>query len=258
MPTMILRVLSFVLVLLAAASVPATALAAADPATAADSAPTSEAALEGKALREAIKALDRSDPAVAYARGLQREGYGLLVGGGVIMLGVMVAAAGTARAGGDTAARGASATGLLMPLGIGVAVAGVPGLLSGHRYLSWYATNRKPPSELARLKLMNHWRRQYLQIQRNTGLLGSAFAGAATLVAAIGWAVDDRVGLNGTPGTETYNPSGALTTLGFGLLTSGLAATGLVAELRLKRDPIGAHPALASLRVAPGHLTVRF
>lgn len=256
---MILRVLSFIIVVLAAAAAPASTFASTAPtAPVARSASTSEVALEGKALREAIKALEQSDPAVAYARGLRREGYGLLIAGGASMLGVMIAAAATARAGGDTAISGTAATGLLMPLGIGVAVAGVPGLLSGHRYLSWYANNRKPPSELARLKLMNHWRRQYLQIQRNTGLLGSAFAGAATLVAAIGWAVDDRAGLNGTLGTETYNPSGAFTTLGFGLLTSGLAVTGLVAEFRLKRDPIGAHPALASVTIAPGRLSVRF
>ena len=214
--------------------------------------------LEGKALRKAIKALDRSDPAVSYALELQREGYGLLAAGGFSMLGVMIGAAVTSRTGGETAEAGRYAAGLLMPLGIGIAVAGVPGLLAGQRYLRWYATHRGPPSELARLRLMNRWRRQYVQIRRNTGLLGSAFAGAATLVSGIGWAVGDRSGMNGEIGDSDYAHGDAIATLGLGLLSSGLLVTGLIAHDELERAELGRHPVFSSLQVGPGHLSFRF
>jgi hypothetical protein len=135
-----------------------------------------------------------------------------------------------------------------MPLSLGVLVAGVPGLLTGHRYLAWYAKHRRPPSQFARLKLLNRWRRHYLQIRRNTGLIGSAFVGAVTLLSGVGWAVADDKGFNGVRGSSDYQHGDALTTLGFGMVTAGLAAAALVSQLQLARDDIGGHRALAAVR----------
>jgi hypothetical protein len=125
----------------------------------------------------------------------------------------------------------------------------VPGLLSGARYLAWYAKKPEAPNDLARLKLMNRWRRQYLQVKKNTGLLGSAFVGAATLLAGAGWASNDRAGFNGVMGSDNYNPGDALATLSFGMVTAGLAVSGLISDQLLRRDTIDSHPALSDLRL---------
>jgi len=205
--------------------------------------------LEGKALRLAIKGLDRSDPAVRYALGLRREGYLFIGGGATAMLGVIAAGSAVSRLGNDEGQSGRLVISVGMPIAIGVLVGGVPGLLAGQRYLAWYARNPEAPNDLARLKLMNQWRRQYLQVKKNTGLLGSAFVGAATLLAGAGWASNDRAGFNGEVGTDTYNPGDALATLSFGMVTAGLAISGLVSHQLLEKDAIDSHPALADLRL---------
>jgi MFS family permease len=209
-------------------------------------APVKEAPeLKGKELRLAVRALDRSDPAVAFARGLRLEGGLFLGGGGAALLGVMLGGAVTT--GGSNEDRGRLFVAFGMPLALGVVVAAVPGMLTGQRYLEWYVRSDGPPSEISRLKLLNRWRRHYLEIRRNTGLIGSAFTGAAALVLGIGWAVDDRA-YDGV----SDNRDLALTTLGFGLVTVGLAVTGLITHFQLVRDDVGGHRALTSAQLGLG------
>jgi len=207
------------------------------------------APLEGKALRKAIKALDRSDPAVAYARSLRTEGQLLIASGTVTMVSLIVGASIATRLADDEGAQARLAMSVGMPLSIGVLVAGVPGFLSGPRYLAWYVNHDRPPSELARLKLLNRWRRQYIQVRKNTGLVGSAFLGAATLVSAVGWAVNDKAGFNGALGSDGYRAGDALATLAFGMVTGSFAAAGLISHLQLQNDAIDDHPALSDLRL---------
>lgn len=213
-------------------------------------APETSLGLEGKALRIAIKNLDRTDPAVRYARKLRIEGQLFLLSGAVTVATVVVAGAVASTGGLGASARASSFVSLGVPLGVGVMVAGVPGLLSGYRYLAWYANHEHPPSQISRLKLMNRWRRQVLQVRRDTGLFGSAFVGAATLLAGVGWAVNDDKGYNGTPGEADYNSKDGMTTLGFGAVCSGLAVSALLSGLELKRDPIGGHPVFGPPAVA--------
>jgi len=210
-----------------------------------------EPELNGKELRLAIRALDRSDPAVAFARGLRLEGALFLGGGGAALVGVILGGALTTEGTAEVNAPGRLFVAFGMPLALGVAVAAVPGMLTGQRYLEWYVRSDGPPSEISRLKLLNRWRRHYLEIRRNTGLIGSAFTGAAALVAGIGWAVDDR-DHNGVPDSADYDRAYALTTLGFGLVTVGLAVTGLITHLQLVRDDVGGHRALTSAQLGLG------
>jgi len=213
---------------------------------------SSSAQLQGKELRLAIKALDRSDPAVGFARGLQVEGGLFMAGGSAAMLGVILGGSMAGLRGEQAAAQGRLVVSLGMPLTIGVLMAGVPGMLTGHRYLAWYVNHRTPPSEIARLKLLNRWRRQYVQVRRDTGLVGSAFMGVATLLSGVGWAVADDKGFNGVPGSAGYQRSDGLMTLGFGLVTAGLAVTGLISQLQLVRDDVGGHSALAMTQLSFG------
>jgi len=168
------------------------------------------------------------------------------------MLGVILGGSAASLGGEETAQRGRLAVALGMPLGLGVVAAGIPGLLSGQRYLEWYASHRRPPSSLARLKLLNKWRRHYLKIRRNTGSIGSAFTGAATLFWGVGWAVADRQGLNGVPGSPGYDRGDGLTTLGLGVVTVGLAVAGLVSHLQLVSDDVGGHGSLTPPELSLG------
>jgi hypothetical protein len=216
-------------------------------------APVEEAPeLKGKELRLAIRALDRSDPAVAFARGLRLEGSLFLGGGGAALLGVILTGAVTTGGSDEVSGRGRLFVAFGMPLALGVAVAAVPGMLTGQRYLEWYVRRDRPPSEISRLKLLNRWRRHYLEIRRNTGLIGSAFTGTAALVAGIGWAVGDDQELNGVPGSADYQRADALTTLGFSLVTVGLALTGLITHFQLAGDDVGGHRALHSANLGLG------
>jgi MFS family permease len=216
-------------------------------------APVEEAPeLKGKELRLAVRALDRSDPAVAFARGLRLEGGLFLGGGGAALLGVILGGAVSTGGSDEANARGRLFVAFGMPLALGVVVAAVPGMLTGQRYLEWYARSDGPPSEISRLKLLNRWRRHYLEIRRNTGLIGSAFTGAAALVAGIGWAVADDGEGNGVPSSADYERADALTTLGFSLVTVGLAVTGLITHFQLVRDDVGGHRALTSAQLGLG------
>lgn len=213
--------------------------------------------LKTKKLRLAVRALDGSDPAVSYARGLRLEGALFIGGGAVALLGVILGGSVASLGSDEVASRGRLFVALSMPLGLGIVAAGVPGLLTGQRYLEWYASHRRPPSSLARLKLLNKWRRQYLRIRRNTGLLGSAFTGVATLFWGVGWSVADRQGLNGVVGSVGYDRGDALTTLGLGVVTAGLAAAGLISHLQLVGDEVGAHRALTPPALTLGGMPER-
>jgi hypothetical protein len=210
-------------------------------------------------LRKAVAALDATDPAVGYALSVRNEGR-LLVGIGAGVAGASLLAASV-----ETAVRSSGrpaspiVAGIGVPMGIGVVVAGLPGLLSSGRYLGWYVEHGPSSTPLARLKLIHRWRVDLLRVRRDTSLFGSAFLGGAAVLSGVVWAARDTQGHNGPLGPG-YDPTDGVVTLGMLLAGGGTAAIALVSHLGWEAETgpghrlfAGAPTSLApTLAVVPG------
>lgn len=178
-------------------------------------------ATEAQKLREAIRALPDEDPAVAYAKDLRLEG-GILVGGAVgLSVGMLFSALGETIANTSSRRVSPALVGISMGLSLGAATIGLPALFDGQRYLAWYATHDRPPTRLAKLKLLRRWRVASLNSRRIAAAIGTGFLGASTAVVGGVWASREASGVNGTSGR--YDPTDALVTVGFAAGTAGAA-----------------------------------
>lgn len=185
-------------------------------------------------MREAIAALDREDPVVRYALNTRAEGAGLVVGGAGLALGGLGVALMEFLAG-PSQPHGPEVLSVMAAAGVGVAIAGIPAMLSGPRFLRWYVERGPAPSDLARLRLLHTWRRELLQVRRDTALAGAGFLGAVGGVTALLWGIrDGRSGLR--PGDAGYDATEGWTTLAFLAAAGATATQGLVHGLVLKQD----------------------
>ncbi len=208
--------------------------------------------LTPKELNQRIKALDKTDGAVRFARAMQRDGILFLVAGGAlagVSLGVAAAEglSGQGQVGPYVASVG-------VPSGIGLIVAGIPQVILSYRLQGWYSLNGPAPSSMARLKLLRRWRLEAMQWMRDGSLLGAAFLGAAGLFSAVFWAVRDAQGANGVVGDPTfYSPLDATTSMGFLGAAGGLAVSGLAWLFELKDEQDAPHRlfAMPTLSVSP-------
>jgi len=191
--------------------------------------------LENKELQEAIRGLDPADPAVGYARSLRREGQLFVVGGAALAGATLLASAIEVGVSPDAGSVAPALAGVGVPVGLGLLVSGIPGMITGPRYLTWYARNGPAPTRIARLRLMRRWRLDLLRIRRDTSLIAGGFFGAATILSGVVWAVRDIQGFNGVAGTS-YDPTDGIVTLGMGLAAGGTVAVGLVSAFELRDE----------------------
>lgn len=202
-------------------------------------------AAQAKELREAILDLPDGDPAVAYARDLRLEGS-LLVGGAIGLAGgALGVALIDVLAGGAGPSVGPALVGISMGLALGMGTIGLPAMLDGQRFLVWYATHDRPPSRLARLKLLRRWRIASLSSRRTAAVVGSAFLGASTLVVASVWISREVGGVNGSG--SGYDPTDALVTSGFVLGLTGAIVAAVLSDRELRQEKHRPH----RLYVAP-------
>ena len=189
-----------------------------------------------KEFQAAVSALDRLDPAVGYALSVRQEGNLLLGGGGAVLGLTLLTGVIDIAEGGDVWSNYTFAFGV--PAGLGLVVAGLPAMLSSRRFLDFYIEAAPPPSELARLKLIRHWRMDLLKMKRDTGLIGAGFLGAIALVSGIVWGSRDAKGVLGTPGTgfANYDSSGGLLTMTFVAAGGSAALTALLAHVELGQE----------------------
>ena len=118
----------------------------------------SAAAEEARQYRAAVRALDRSDPAVGYALSVRQEGRLFALGGGLILGGAMLGAVIDLGTTGDAATTAPIVVGLGIPVGLTVLVSGFPALLGSTKFLKFYVAKGAPSSQLARLRLLRRWR----------------------------------------------------------------------------------------------------
>jgi hypothetical protein len=208
--------------------------------------------LTPKEMKAVLSGLDKTDPAVRFARAMQRDGL-LFVGGGVALAGISLGVAvvddlsGTSRVGPYVASLG-------VPMAMGLLVVGIPNIILSSRLLGWYGLNGPAPSSMARLKLLRRWRLQSLLWMRDGSLLGTAITGAAGLFSAVAWAARDAQGLNGEITDPTaYRPLDATTSLAFLGTAAGLGVSALVWTLELKEERDTPHRlfAMPSVHVSP-------
>lgn len=196
--------------------------------------------LGDKELQEAIRGLDPSDPAVGYARSLRQEGQLFVAGGAGLAGATLIASAIEVGVRQDGASVAPALAGVGVPVGLSLLVSGIPGMITGPRYLAWYARNGPAPTRIARLRLMRRWRLDLLRIRRDTSLIAGGFFGAATILSSVVWAVRDTQGFNGVVGTN-YDPTDGIVTLGMGLAAAGTVAVGLVSAFELKDEMKNPH-----------------
>ena len=185
-----------------------------------------------KDFRAAVASLDRLDPAVGYALSIQREGTYLIAGAGAVFgASVLTGIIGVAT--GADWTDYAFAVGV--PAGLGLAVAGLPAMLSSRKFLDFYIDAMPPPTELARLKLIRRWRMDLLKMRRDTGLIGAGVLGAAGLVSAIVWGTGSKGVTADSPFTRRHPSSGLLTMMFVTAAGSG-ALTALLSHLELDQE----------------------
>lgn len=209
------------------------------PAAASAQASDSTPATMAKELRQAVFALPKDDPAVAYARDLRLEGQ-LLIGGAAGLAGSMLGVALADTLGGRPGRRvGPALVGFSLGVALGMAVVGLPPLLDGQRFLAWYATHDRPPTRLARLKLLRRWRMASLGSRRIAAIIGAGFLGATTLVLGGVWASREATGQNGSG--AAYDPTDAVVTGSFVLGLAGAIVAGALADQELRREKHSPH-----------------
>ena len=202
-----------------------------------------------KDFRLAVASLDRLDPAVGYALSVRREGTLLIAGAGAVfgatvLTGII-----------DIATQGEPWSGYTfafgVPAGLGLVVAGLPALLSSRKFLDFYIEAMPPPSEMARLKLIRHWRMDLLKMRRDTGLLGAVFLGASGLVSGIVWGDQVAKDTLGPPGSGLlkYDSSGGLLTMTFLAAAGSGALTALLAHVELAQARNRPHRAYTPVQV---------
>jgi hypothetical protein len=195
--------------------------------------------LSPKDLRRAIFELPKDDPAVAFARDLRLEGS-LVLGGAIGLAGGMLGAA----LGDLTAARpgrriGPALVGVSLGVALGMAAIGVAPLLDGQRFLGWYATHDRPPTRLARLKLLHRWRIASLNSRRIAGSIGSGFLGATAIVSTIVWISRDVSGVNSS--SATYDPTDAIVTSGLWVGFAGALTSTLLSQVEFAQERNSPH-----------------
>ncbi len=205
---------------------------------------------EAKALREAIKALPQDDSAVAYARSLKLEGTLFVAGGAALggagMASVFIEIAANPQ---DTVSVAPALFGASLGVGLGLVAIGVPNLLDGGSFLKWYATHDRPPSSLARLKLLRRWRMVNLRSRMLSGVIGGGTMGAIGLVSGIVWAINDSRGQNRS--SLGYDATDAMVSLGFIAGAVGAGAVGLVAGLEFDQQKKNPHRLYAPIQAVP-------
>ena len=188
-----------------------------------------------KELNPLIKALDRSDGAVSFARSMQRDGTIFLVAGGVLSGASLGFAAAEGLGGAGEAGPYVASIGV--PVGIGLIIAGIPHVVLSQRLLGEYALNGPVEGDFARLRLLQRWRLRQFRWMSDGSLFGAAFLGVAGIFSAVTWAVRDADGVNGVVGDPAnYRPLDGLTSMAFLGTAGGLVATGLVYFFELKNE----------------------
>ena len=172
------------------------------------------------------------DPAPQYLATVRLVG-GLTMAGGVgIMVGSILSAAVDVAVLGDSSRIGPYLVAVGVPAGSTLLLAGLPGVLVAPRFARWYESQGPAPSAVARWNLMLRWRAQLLQVQRDAGFIGAVVLAGAGSIAAVGWAVNDRRGVNGSG--EYYDPADLVATVALGSAAVGAAVGGLIAGGKLR------------------------
>ncbi|MBN93150.1 MAG: hypothetical protein CL928_03645 [Deltaproteobacteria bacterium] len=191
------------------------------------------AAVEAKSDEDSDGSSDAvSDLAAIYLRNVG-TGSRLLVASGVgVLAGSILAAGVDAALQGDSSVLGPYLAVAGLSVGSSLLVAGLPGVVVVPRLTLWYDNNGPAPSAVARWNLIRRWRAQMLLVQRDAGFIGGAVLAGATLIAAIGWAVNDRRGVNSSG--DTYDPADLVATASLGASSLGAVLSGLVSGARLR------------------------
>lgn len=205
---------------------------------------------EAKALREAIKALPKDDPAVGYARSLQLEGR-LLVGGGAALgaAGLVGALIEVITPADGTAPVAPAFFGASLGAGLGLVAAGLPTLLDGSRFQAWYATHPHPPSALARLRLLHRWRVVNLRSRMLGGVIGGATLGGIALISTAVWVANDAQGQNTS--SAGYDATDAGVSLGFLTGAIGAGVSGVISGIEFQREKRTPHRLYKPLLAVP-------
>lgn len=190
-------------------------------------------AVDAKADEESGEANDAApDLAALYLRNLGTGSRLLLASGVGVLAGSILVAGVDAAVQGDSSALGPYLAAAGLSVGSSLLVAGLPGVVVVPRLTLWYDTNGPAPSAVARWNLIRRWRAQMLLVQRDAGFIGGAVLAGAALIAAVGWAVNDRRGVNSSG--DTYDPADLVATASLGSSSLGAVISGLVAGARLR------------------------